>query len=136
MQAYNRFQESKIYAIRSPHTQDQYIGSTPRGLMDRFREHRNDWKQKQEGVKFKGKGVCSSGLIFDKGDAYIVLLEAYPCKSRQEMTLREAAHVAKEKNVINANEPGIGNGKKCYKCPDCGKKGVIKDFKMTHFSIF
>ena len=131
MEPYNKFQESKIYAIRSPHTEDQYIGSTARSLIARFREHKTDWQNEKNGVTYKGKGVCSSGLIIEKGDAYIVLLEAYPCKSRQELTLREGEWLAKEKNVINVSKAGTGDGKKCYKCPDCGKKGGIKTFKMT-----
>ena len=77
----SKYQNGKIYTIRSPNTDLMYIGATIVSLSKRFSKHKyshqkNEWK-------------CSSSKILEKNDAYIELLEKYPCNSKEELNQRE-----------------------------------------------
>jgi hypothetical protein len=71
----------KIYILQSPHTDQCYIGSTtqPR-ISARMSGHRTDAK--------RGKG-CSSKIIIAAGDAFITLIENYPCTDKGELNRKE-----------------------------------------------
>lgn len=81
------YQEGKIYAIRSNHTEKVYIGSTCSDINKRFYEH-----------KYISKG-CQAQEIFKFDDAYIDLLEKFSCNSRKELVSREAYHVRNNNSV-------------------------------------
>ena len=72
------YQNGKIYTIRSPHTELYYIGSTASTLTKRLSGH-----------KSLSNTCKTSKIIIDYGDAYIELLELFPCNSKIELRKRE-----------------------------------------------
>lgn len=87
------YQQGKIYAIRSPHTDKVYIGSTVVALSKRFSQHK------------RGTCGCSSKEIIDAGDAYIELVEACPCNTKEELFRKEAHLMRETPNCINICVP-------------------------------
>ena len=73
----NKYQEAKIYAIKSHLTDKIYIGSTIKKLNYRMNTHKH-WSN-----------TCSSKEIINHGDAYIELIELYPCNNKEELHKRE-----------------------------------------------
>ena len=63
------YQQAKIYIIKSNQTDKIYIGSTTQTLGNRFMGHKSS----------RNKTTSKNIMIF--GDAYIELLEQYPCNS-------------------------------------------------------
>jgi hypothetical protein len=82
----NRYQQGKIYKIVSPHTDKIYIGSTTKQyLSQRLAKHKSNFNNWQ---RDKGEKIYSFELI-ELGDVEIILLESYPCNSKDELTSRE-----------------------------------------------
>jgi hypothetical protein len=82
------FENGKIYAIRSPQTDDVYIGSTTSTLKKRFQKHMSSFKQwENENYCYV---TCFDILKFD--DCYIELIENYPCENEEELRKREGTH--------------------------------------------
>lgn len=75
-----RYQRGQIYSIRSKQTEMVYYGSTISPLCKRFHNHNKDMEY--------GK-YYSSHEILKFGDAYIELVENYPCNSKKELDRRE-----------------------------------------------
>ena len=69
------FANGKIYAIRSHQTEQIYIGSTTQPLYKRFSKHKTMY--------------CSSKEIMKFDDAYIELLEEFPCVNKMQLNRRE-----------------------------------------------
>ena len=91
------YSTGKIYAIRSAQTDEIYIGSTIQPLCVRMAGHRSGYKKYISG---KGHNVTSYKILqFD--DAYIELLEAYPCTCKEELMKREGQSMREHKNCIN-----------------------------------
>ena len=68
------YQNGKIYSIRSYLRPDLvYIGSTVQSLAVRFGGHKSK------------SNTCSSKEIVALGDAYIELIEEYPCENRIQL---------------------------------------------------
>jgi len=84
------YQKAKIYAIMSPHTTDVYIGSTCLPLHVRLKLHINQTGR-----------VCISKKIIDLGDAYIHLIEEYPCNTHQELLIKEGEYIRNTLFCIN-----------------------------------
>jgi hypothetical protein len=84
----NKYQTGKIYAIRSPHTERFYIGSTIQELAIRFRNHPCSKKN------------ISAKEIIAFGDAYIELVESFPCNSQAELHKREGELIRENKSLI------------------------------------
>ena len=79
------YQKGKIYKIISQHTDKCYVGSTTKDrLSNRLAGHRSDLKN--------GKNM-SSKYILELGDYEIVLLELYPCNSKDELHMRERHYI-------------------------------------------
>ena len=75
----NKYQNGKIYVIRSPSTDKIYIGSTiEKYLSNRFGGHNRDYKCFSNGKRNK----VSSFELIKLGDSYIELIEAYPCNNK------------------------------------------------------
>lgn len=91
------YSKAKIYCIRSPNTDLIYIGSTCQQLSTRMTGHRAD---------FKKETVISSKIIFEFGDAYIELLENYPCNNREELCKREGELIRTNNNCCNKQVAG------------------------------
>ena len=86
----NKYQESKIYIIKSNQTDKIYIGSTIQSLNKRFSDHKSS----------RNKTTSKNIMIF--GDAYIELLEQYPCNSATELFRKEGEYILLNKeNAVN-----------------------------------
>ena len=97
METKNKYQGGKIYTIRSHKTDKYYIGSTTQPLSRRFSGHKRDHLNHLDG---KRKDYTSSFELIAHGDAYIELLENFPCNSKDELTKREGELIRQHKNSI------------------------------------
>ena len=82
------YKQGKIYAIRSPNTDKYYIGSTATTLCKRFYQHKTK------------SNDTSSAEIIAFGNAYIELIELYPCNSKMELNKREGELQREMKEMI------------------------------------
>ena len=96
------YANGKIYCIRSHQTNDIYIGSTCQTLSKRMTNHRNDYKRYTEG---KTKRYTSSFDILKYGDAYIELIELYPCNQKCEL-LKQEGGVIRDRKCVNKRIAG------------------------------
>ena len=97
----NKYQQSKIYKLTSPHTDQIYIGSTCQKLLsNRLGEH------KYEHINRSNKNI-SSFKLFELGNVKIELIENYPCNSRQELIIREQHQLNTSPNCINTKNAYI-----------------------------
>jgi len=97
------FSKSKIYIIRSPSTEKVYVGSTCSTLTVRFSEHKSGWKRWVKKVE-KNKDYTSYNSSFDiirYGDAFIELLEEYPCVDNTELRKRECVFISSTNHAVN-----------------------------------
>jgi hypothetical protein len=86
----------KVYAIICRKTGRQYIGSTCEPtLARRLSGHVSSFKYYMEG---KGNYFSSFEIIKDN-DYYIVLLESYPCNSKDELRMCEQKHINLNENI-------------------------------------
>ena len=74
-----KYQKGKIYKIIDNTNDNIYIGSTIKTLKERLRQH-----------KYLN---CSSREIIKNNNYNIILIENYPCKSKEELELRERYHI-------------------------------------------
>lgn len=126
------YKNAKIYAIKSFQTDKIYIGSTCERLRRRLYNHKSKYKQY---LNSKFHFVYSFEII-KYPDAYIELLEKYPCNDKAELHKREGECI-KENNCVNKNIAGRKKEEyykernlkkiKCY----CGGSYVIRN-KKTH----
>lgn len=101
------YQRGKIYAIRSRNDPELvYIGSTCDELRVRLAGHRRDYKRFQNG-KY---GNTTSFQVLAAGDAYIELIEEYPCNSKMLLNKREG-EVMRATECVNKNIAGNWVGK-------------------------
>jgi hypothetical protein len=92
----NRYNDAKIYVIRSNKTPKIYIGSTIYPLSYRFSIHKNKYNKSS-----------SSVLLKEYDDCFIELLEAYPCNNRGELCRREGHHINQHRDkVVNKSVAG------------------------------
>lgn len=91
------YKNAKVYVIRSYQTDDVYIGSTTQKLSKRMASHRRDYKCYLNG---KHHYVTSFKLV-ELGDAYIELVEEYPCNSKDELNKREGEVMRTTENCVN-----------------------------------
>ena len=80
------FQNGKIYSIRSHQTKKIYIGSTTQSTSQRFSNHK--------------ELTCSSREIMQFADAYIELIEMFPCANKFELHRREG-EIIRERVCVN-----------------------------------
>ena len=90
---YNKvdFSNGKIYKITSSQTDYIYIGSTGIPLKTRMGNHKYQHR--------KGCNNVSSQKILQYADAMIVLMERYPCDTRDELLAREQHHMDLNKDI-------------------------------------
>jgi hypothetical protein len=124
----NKYQNGKIYAIKSPNTDKIYIGSTTQKyLSSRLTQHKCV------------KSNISSKEIINCGDAYIELIEMYPCNNIMELNKREGEIFNLYNNKVNKTQAGrtqkeckrIQYIKNSYKinCSICNKEIVKHNLK-------
>lgn len=96
-----KYENGRIYKIVSDCTDKVYVGSTVVSLSKRFSSH--------NAATERGYNKCLSKDVISSGNATIVLIEHYPCKSKEELHSREYYHIKKLKdegaNVINKFMP-------------------------------
>ncbi len=113
----NMYANGKIYTIRSHQTNKYYIGSTTQPLSKRFYQHKQEIDRharyadsynmaQVNGTIYKyNKPVpklCSSKDIVCYHDAYIELMENYPCTNKEQLEKREYELIREHKdNVVN-----------------------------------
>ena len=95
------YKNSKIYTIRSHHTDKIYIGSTCNALRKRLYDHKSAYKSYLNNIG----GNCSSYDIIKYNDAYIELYEYYPCNNKVELHKREG-ELIRELDCVNKYIPG------------------------------
>ena len=97
------YQNGKIYAIRSYKTEDVYIGSTTKKYLSaRLAGHKYSYKRFLNGKN----PYLSSFKILELEDAYIELLELYPCNFKEELCKKEGEYIRNTKNCINRSIAG------------------------------
>jgi len=84
----NKYQNGKIYIIKSNTINDVYIGSTIQTLNQRLSGH-----------KCHQNTLAKNILMYN--DAIIELLELYPCNSKKELETKEQEYIKKYNNCIN-----------------------------------
>lgn len=96
------YQNAVVYAIRS-HSDPElvYIGSTCNTLSRRMVQHRMAYNRYLKGT---GNNVTSFKVL-EAGEAYIELIEAYPCSSRMELNRREG-QIMRETECVNKHIAG------------------------------
>jgi GIY-YIG catalytic domain len=92
------FSKGKIYAIKSHKISDVYIGSTTRDLEKRLGIHKDHYKLFKKGVR---STQISSFSILEHGDAYIQLVELFPCNDRKSLERREGQIIKTTPNCVN-----------------------------------
>jgi len=99
----NRYQNGKIYTIRSHHTDKFYIGSTCLALSKRLSSHKRCMD-----IFIKGKGdYISSYAIIKYDDCYIELLEECKCDNKEQLCRKEGELIRLHKDkCINHNIAG------------------------------
>ena len=103
----NRYEKGKIYQIVDVGFNKCYIGSTCESLSKRMERHRKDYK---EYCQKKQRTYPSSILLFDEfglEHCKILLIENYPCSSREELEAKEGeyqrTHTCINKNLAGRN---------------------------------
>ena len=91
------YKNGKIYTIRSYQTDKIYIGSTTQSLSKRLSCHKSNYKNYLDGKYHK----ITSFDIIEYGDAYIELLEAYPCDNKMMLDKKEGGCIRAEPNCVN-----------------------------------
>lgn len=84
----NKYQQGKIYSLRSSETKEYYIGSTYLTLNERLRKHRNDYSSWVLG----NRGYVTSFELIRFYDCKIELIADYPCNSKQELEKEEGKY--------------------------------------------
>ncbi len=100
----NKYQNGKIYTVRSHNHDKYYIGSTCIRLSQRLYTHE---KTRRDFMRTGDKShLTSCNVILEKGNYYIELLENYPCNSKDELHKREGELIRLHKNdLVNINIP-------------------------------
>ena len=103
----DKYKNGKIYTLRSFQTDDIYIGSTIEKLCSRMSKHRHEYK-----IWKKGKyHYVSSFNILQYEDAYIELLEEYPCNNKMELHKKEGEYI---RSMDCVNKMVAGRTRKDY----------------------
>lgn len=104
MEVRNKYGQGRIYKITSDATHLIYIGSTTCPLSVRMSKHRYNYKKYTEG---KYHRVSSFDIFAVDPKCQIVLLEEYPCGSREELVKRERHYVELHRPIcVNIQVPG------------------------------
>ena len=112
----NKYNNSMIYSIRSPHTDKFYIGSTTQKLCKRFTNHKSDYNAY---VNNTGNYITSFKII-ELGDSYIELLERFDCEDKNELEKREGELMRLHKDLC-INKIIVGRTKQQYRLDNIDK---------------
>lgn len=135
------YANGKIYLIKSNQTKNVYIGSTTLTLSKRLIKHKADYVSYKNG-KFNHHVSSFDILKFD--DAWIELLELFPCTNRTELEKREGVVIKATSEAINKRVAGRDSkqyridkcqeikNKKGAKCHCICGKSYTHDHKLRH----
>jgi hypothetical protein len=90
------YKNGRIYKIISDETDKIYIGSTTQPLSKRLSVHKSNYKQYLLG---RSSRLTSFDLIA-LGPVQIVLVELYPCKTKEELEKQECYYIKLYKNIV------------------------------------
>jgi hypothetical protein len=97
-----KYQNGKIYAIKSFQTNDVYYGSTTKLLSERLSGHKLHYRMWQN----KKYHYVTSFEIIKYDDCYIELYELCPCNSKTELEKREGQIIRVHDDAINQRIAG------------------------------
>lgn len=80
-----KYDNGKIYKLIDNTNGNIYIGSTIQSLSKRKSQHKRD--------TISGRNKCKSKSIINNGDYDMILIENYPCKSKEELLMRERYYI-------------------------------------------
>jgi len=118
------YSEGKIYAVKSKQIDKIYIGSTCQKINKRFGEHKSRYLNSDKNDDYKNRSV-NEILKFD--DAYIELLENFPCNNGIELKKREGEFI-KSNNCVNKLIAGRTN-----KEWDKENQDKVKEYKRNWY---
>ena len=96
------YNNSKIYKIVSSQTDKVYVGSTTKNrLSQRRAKHREDYRRYLN----KKYHYITSFDIVKYDDAEIILIEAFPCETKDELHKRERYWIENTNNCVNKYVP-------------------------------
>lgn len=111
----NKYNNGKIYAIRSYQTDKFYIGSTCEALYKRLYYHRRDYKNNRVNI--------SSYKILQYDDHYIELIEEVKCENKNQLLKIEGEHIQKNLDkVVNIHILGLTRNETVKKYNDTHKE--------------
>ena len=96
------YQDSKIYRIVCNITNKTYIGSTTTSLCQRLAKHRHSFAFWKRGDK---NSFTSSFEILENEDFDIVLIEEYPCETKEQLHFRERYFIENSECVNRVTRP-------------------------------
>jgi hypothetical protein len=99
-----KYESGKLYKIEGPSGRQCYVGSTIKSLKKRLAKHKNSFKERKKDSKRK----LTVYDLFEKYGAEncnIVLLELFPCTTKQELFSREGFWI-KQLDSVNRCVPG------------------------------
>ncbi len=91
------YTKGKIYSVRSHQTNEIYIGSTISPLSKRMGQHREKYNKWKRGEYH----YFTCFKLIELGDAYISLIEEYPCENKEQLERREGEIMRATPNYIN-----------------------------------
>ena len=106
------YENGKIYKIVCDSTQDTYYGSTTLPLYKRKSVHKD---------RAKVEGHYTSSKIINGGNWRMVLIETYPCKTKEELYAREQYYI-ENFPCVNKNIPKHTVESRKAKQAECYKK--------------
>ena len=118
----NKYQNGKIYTIRSNDADDLYIGSTTQSLSKRFNDHKRDATCETRMNYPLYRKMNEVGI--DK--FYIELYENYPCQNIEELRKREGELI---RQMGTLNKQVAGRSKKEWTNENQDK---VKEYKQRH----
>mgnify|MGYP003144373335 CR=1 FL=1 len=80
-----KYGNGKIYRLIDNTNGNVYIGSTIQSLANRKAQHKSD--------TISCRNKCKSKSIIENGDYDIILIENYPCESKEELLMRERYYI-------------------------------------------
>jgi len=97
----SKYQRGKIYKIIDNITGKVYFGSTIEPtIARRLATHISNFKTYKQGKS----GICCSYELFENNDYTIILVELFPCDSKDELLMRERYWIDNNE-CVNKNRP-------------------------------
>ena len=119
------YNEGKIYKIVCNITGLVYIGSTTKKrLCDRLSNHKSHYKRHLEGKS----SYITSFKVLENGCYEIILLELYPCNSKDELHSRERFYV-ESLECVNNKTPSSSHSETMQKWYSKNKERVLNKQK-------